>query len=362
MRSLVLRGALLSGQLLESIRRLTGRTRSPRKRGEPFLPSERSLGIDCLRGIAILWVVAYHFLGVPAGTNGVLLFFAISGYCISFSVDSSKTAREFYAKRLGRLFPALVVSVLLITAAKHAFPDMIDPTRIPSWLDALYTLLALPTLNLANIHYTRPDGAFWSLEVEFQFYALCAVLMVVGLRKHLLPATCIYCLVRFLLSNPAHFYSNDFFSFFIAGLSVATYRKGDTKLACIGIIAATLLELSHILLGYSQPSAPIGWSRFGVLLMSTVALYVASHYRAPAFFKPLALIGLVSYPLYLLHQDLGTMLFTWWGAALGEVLTRGTGGLIFIAIAYLVYAFIERPWMKPITDAIAGRRQSAGTA
>ena len=329
---------------------------------EDALPSERSLGIDCLRGLAFLWVLAFHFFGVPAGTNGVLLFFAISGYCISFSADSSKTARDFYAKRLGRLLPALAVSVALITAAKHAFPDLIDPSRIPSWFDSLYTLVALPTLNIAKINYVRPDGAFWSLEVEFQFYALCASLMVVGLRKHLLPAICIYCLVRLLLSNPNHFYSNDFFSFFVAGLSVAAYRKGQLEMACTGIIAAIALELSHILLGYSQPSAPIGWPRFAVLLTSAAALYVASQYRAPAFLKPLALVGLVSYPLYLLHQDLGTMLFAWLGAAPNDVLARATSVMIFIVAAYLVYTCVERPWMKPLTDVIAGRRQVSATA
>ncbi|WP_164718958.1 acyltransferase [Bradyrhizobium sp. LVM 105] len=330
--------------------------------GSSILPAERSVGIDCLRGIAILWVVAYHFLGVPAGTNGVLLFFAISGYCISFSTDSSKTAREFYAKRLGRLLPALAISVVFITAVKHTFPDMIDPARVPSWFDAVYTLVALPTLNIAKVHYIRPDGAFWSLEVEFQFYALCAFVMAVGLRKHLLPVVCIYCLVRFLLSNPSHPYSNDFFSFFIVGLSVATYQKGETKAAYIGMTVAAVLELSHILLGYSQPSAPIGWSRFLVLLISTAALYAASRYRAPAFLKPLALVGLVSYPLYLLHQDLGTMLFAWWGATLGDVLERGIGAFIFLIAAYGVYVFVERPWMKPITHLIAGRRLSAATA
>jgi peptidoglycan/LPS O-acetylase OafA/YrhL len=328
---------------------------------EGALSLERSVGIDSLRGVAILWVVAYHFFGIPAGTNGVLLFFAISGYCISFSADSAKSARDFYAKRLGRLLPALAVSVALITTAKHAFPHLIEESRIPSWLDSIYTLVALPTLNLAKINYVRPDGAFWSLEIEFQFYALCALLIVVGLRKHLLPAICIYCLVRLLLSNPSHPYSNDFFSFFVAGLSIAAYRKGQLEFAFTGIIAAIVLELSHTLLGYSQPSAPIGWPRFAMLLASVAALYVASHYRAPAFLSPLALVGLVSYPLYLLHQDLGTMLFAWWGAAPNDVLARAAGTVLFIAVAYLIYLCFERPWIKPLTNAIAGRRPISAT-
>jgi peptidoglycan/LPS O-acetylase OafA/YrhL len=171
-----------------------------------------------------------------------------------------------------------------------------------------------------------------------------------------------FCLVRFLLSNPANFYSNDFFSFFIAGLSVAAYRKGDARLAIVGVVTATLLELNHLLLGYQQPSAPLGWSRFAMLLITTGAIFIASHYKAPRFLKPLALVGLVSYPLYLLHQDLGTMLFAWLAISPADIFTRSSVVLIFIGAAYLIYFYVERPWMEPLTDAIARRRRAAATA
>ncbi|TFV67429.1 acyltransferase [Bradyrhizobium frederickii] len=131
------------------------------------LQNDRSIGIDCLRAIAILWVVAYHFVPLSIfskGTYGVLLFFAVSGYCISFSASSSKSAWDFYAKRLGRLLPALIFATLLITAIKHLFPQFIEASRIPTWFDAFYTLFALPTLHILKIDLIYPDGAFWSLD------------------------------------------------------------------------------------------------------------------------------------------------------------------------------------------------------
>jgi uncharacterized membrane protein len=68
----------------------------------------RSPTIDYLRAISILWVLFYHFVSLKffsKGTDGVLLFFMISGYCIALSAASSTSCWHFYAKRLGRCCP-----------------------------------------------------------------------------------------------------------------------------------------------------------------------------------------------------------------------------------------------------------------
>jgi peptidoglycan/LPS O-acetylase OafA/YrhL len=52
-------------------------------------------------------VLSFRFPEVfSKGTDGVLLFFMISGYCIALSAASSTSCWHFYAKRLGRLLPA----------------------------------------------------------------------------------------------------------------------------------------------------------------------------------------------------------------------------------------------------------------
>ena len=106
-------------------------------------------------------------------------------------------------QRLGRLLPALIFAALAITAIKHAFPQFIAPDRIPTWFDAFYTLVAFPTLNVLNIYHAYPDGAFWSLRIEFQFYVLCVLLLSVGLRKYLLPAICAWCLIQIRVVEPS---------------------------------------------------------------------------------------------------------------------------------------------------------------
>ncbi|WP_454647107.1 acyltransferase family protein [Bradyrhizobium liaoningense] len=127
------------------------------------MKSERSVGIDCLRAISIIWVLLYHFTPLQVfnrDTFGVLLFFIISGYCIAFSVETSQSAWHFYAKRLGRLLPALIVCGLLTTLFKHVMSNLVEPGREVTWFDYAYTLISLPTLNVLHVDHHLPDGAY----------------------------------------------------------------------------------------------------------------------------------------------------------------------------------------------------------
>ncbi|MFK4533984.1 peptidoglycan/LPS O-acetylase OafA/YrhL [Bradyrhizobium ottawaense] len=324
--------------------------------GRNLKHDHRSVGIDCLRAVAIIWVLLYHFVPVSLfnrGTHGVLLFFIISGYCISFSAETSRSAWHFYCKRVGRLLPALVVCGFLTTAFKHATPELIEPSRLVSWRDYAYTLVALPTLNVLRIDFAPPDWAYWSLFVEFQFYALCAAILALGLRKFLLPAVCAYCLARFALSSPSTLYTNDFFAFFIAGLSVASLAGGNPKQALFGLATALFLECAHQFLHYQQPSIPMeGW-RLLTLSLGTLAVFLASRYEAPKFLRPAAFIGLISYPLYLIHQDVGHMILH--ALHIGDdrpidLLLRAVALPVFLGmIAWLTYFCIERRSIKPLT-------------
>jgi peptidoglycan/LPS O-acetylase OafA/YrhL len=288
------------------------------------------------------------------GLYGVLLFFIISGYCIAFSARSSRSAWDFYAKRLGRLLPALIVCAAITTAFKHLFPELVPPGRVVTWFHAGYTIFALPSLNVLRHPYMWPDGSYWSLAIEFQFYLLCFAIMAIGLRKYLLIGVCAWTVARLLLSDPSTPYSNDFFPFFIAGLSVAAYAEGEKGLAAFGLIVAAAVDAAHLLLGYSEPSAPIDLSRSIMLWAGTALMFAASAYKASSALRPIAFIGLVSYPMYLLHQDLGNMLLDW----LNVPYTNGVvpillrlvvlPALVVLSGAAIFYG-CERPLIGPVT-------------
>ncbi len=75
--------------------------------------------IDGLRAIAVLAVLVFHAFPalLPGGFVGVDIFFVISGYLISRHIleelaTGSFSIRTFYARRVRRIFPALILVLL----------------------------------------------------------------------------------------------------------------------------------------------------------------------------------------------------------------------------------------------------------
>ena len=75
--------------------------------------------VDGLRAVAVLLVVAFHAFPrkVPGGFTGVDIFFVISGFLITSLIVRSKdkgdfSFADFYARRIKRIFPALIVVLL----------------------------------------------------------------------------------------------------------------------------------------------------------------------------------------------------------------------------------------------------------
>src|SRR5438445_722977 len=110
-----------------------------RRLGFPEVASSRLPGVDGLRALAALWVVAFHmeafshaqFAHIPglnlflrSGSTGVSLFLVLSGFCLFLPFAGGRThrfkLREFFRRRAQRLMPAycvaLVISLTLVVA------------------------------------------------------------------------------------------------------------------------------------------------------------------------------------------------------------------------------------------------------
>jgi peptidoglycan/LPS O-acetylase OafA/YrhL len=152
--------------------------------------------IDGLRALAVFAVVLYH-LGIdwiPGGFLGVDLFFVISGYVITrLILDSIESAngldlKEFYAARVRRLLPGLVI-LIIVTSVFIAFfaPDAIRRfiTDVPFVLTGSnnWQLVAV------NQDYFQAIGRppllqhTWSLAVEFQFYLIWPIILLFIWRR-----------------------------------------------------------------------------------------------------------------------------------------------------------------------------------
>lgn len=326
--------------------------------GTPPLKSRRSASIDCLRAIAILWVLLYHFSALTffsKGTFGVLLFFIISGYCIAFSVESSRTAWQFYAKRLGRLLPALTICGFITTLFKYLAPELVEPGREMNWLSFFYMPFGMSTLNVLQKPYILPDFSYWSLSVEFQFYVFCFLMMAIGLRDRLIALLCVVIIFRTLSTSLDYPSSNDFFPFFLAGMGAAALVRGRTRQGIGGIVAAFSLELYHLKIGIKQPSVTLDIYRSLLLWAGTALVYLAGRYDhlLPRAFRVPAFIGVISYPLYLIHQDVGNMILDWAHVGIettSDLLIRSFVLPAFLMlIAWLVHAVVEKNTIKLLT-------------
>jgi peptidoglycan/LPS O-acetylase OafA/YrhL len=153
-------------------------------------------GLDGLRGLALVAVVAYHLDLQLAGGGylGVEVFFTLSGFLITQLVvaELSRTGRfdvrEFVRARARRLLPAL----LLCVAGTLAAYRVLLPAEVPGlrW-DALASLSYLQNWQLAlggmpySESFARPSPLLhvWSLSVEAQLYLVWPVLFVVVLAR-----------------------------------------------------------------------------------------------------------------------------------------------------------------------------------
>src|SRR5829696_6818882 len=152
-------------------------------------------GLDGLRALAVLAVIAYHLqLGwAPGGLLGVGVFFTLSGYLITDLLLGQRDAvghlrlSDFWLRRARRLLPAL----FLMLAVVVAWVTLLDRSQLPE-LRGYVAAAAVYLSNWWNIfreasYFTRfgpppPLDHLWSLAIEEQFYLVWPFLLWLGLR------------------------------------------------------------------------------------------------------------------------------------------------------------------------------------
>lgn len=146
--------------------------------------------LDGIRAFAVLGTAAVHLMpfAVPGGFVGVDVFFVLSGFLISslligeFEYRQSIDLRRFYARRLRRLYPALLALLALYVvwiAIRHAT----HPVRIDVITIAVSALYVQNLVGVIGHHVPWQVDHLWSLSVEEQFYLAIPLLLVLLLRR-----------------------------------------------------------------------------------------------------------------------------------------------------------------------------------
>lgn len=286
----------------------------------------RNLGIDALRSFSILLVVFSHYGWLDnfflSGTHGVAIFFMVSGYCIRYSM-SNRNGMQFLTARFWRLVPILFVCATL-TALVEAFAPQIHPERGQGVKDYLLNIFCLPLGNLLCdagyglirgqlISFSFVDGAYWSLLVEIRFYLLLCV-FAYGFRIKSLPlAVAAFGLISiFNFPLSIFFKGQDFLiylPFFAFGLAYREWVEGDSNAAYLLFLSFGIFSI-QCLLGTNGLSMGLNRGNFASYSVCfLIFIFVMSYWRN-AVNPVITYLGVISYPLYLIHQDVGYILIS----------------------------------------------------
>lgn len=300
--------------------------------------------LDGLRGLAILWVLLYHFLSrwselVPFGSRyqdwpifemgylGVNLFFLISGFVIFMTLERCDNLHGYLYKRWLRLFPAMLLASALIFITAFWLPER--PQGLPTPINLVSGLLFIEPSWLERAtgwSFGVLEGAFWSLFVEFKFYVVAGILffrfgariawMTLGVM-YLLWLLCGYLQAAFfaealaggfklpvqLLHSMLNELGAKYYGWFFAGAGLYLYRQQPQPRLLQATVAMLILTCADV--------------ASGQYLVLIAALLVSFWMLACVLWQPCQLLmtgriwwflGFISYPLYLIHENLGVAL------------------------------------------------------
>jgi peptidoglycan/LPS O-acetylase OafA/YrhL len=318
--------------------------------------------IDGLRAIAVMLVVEYHAQPwlMPGGFVGVDVFFVISGFLITRIILTQLDSRsfsltEFYARRIRRIFPALIV-VLAVTYLIGWFVLLPDGFSLLGWSIVAGVGFVSNLFQLSQASYFAPNAAenpllhLWSLGIEEQFYIFwpLVLMMAFGSKRSWLWMTGIAAvsigisLLIFAGYKEWSFYSplSRGWELMAGGMVAHRYVvpsprqpqgfvQRDDLLAVIGIAA-----ILGAALGPNKNSLFPG---LYALLPVTGAVLVlvspnSSVNRTLLSNRSMVLIGLISYPLYLWHWPLLCYL---------SIIRHGVPNVLEIWIALTVAAVLS---------------------
>ncbi|WP_406313947.1 acyltransferase [Streptosporangium sp. NBC_01639] len=342
--------------------------------------------LDLLRFVAALAVLAFHYFIAfasvwgdrpselfPAistlsglGILGVELFFMISGFVILMSIWG-RGLGAFALSRLVRLFPAYWVSVGA-TAAVYGLTaaTALNPKLSPGEYGVNLTMLQ------RAFGVYDANGVYWSLWAELRFYLLISILVLVGVTFN----RCLVFMGVWLLA--AGFFAGSentwvdlvvmpkYAAYFIGGMAFFLMTKHGPKLIlwCMAGISAGLAVNAALdrvsgrveLVGYAAMPVP-GWA----VATTVICFYVLMAMVALGWLKwlrwrGLAVLGALTYPLYLFHTTAAVLIVPVLRDALPPWLTALVTLLAAMAFSYLVYRLVERP----VQEFVKSRRRRPG--
>lgn len=375
----------------------------PVKRNQRYMP-----GLDGLRAIAVLAVIAFHleFGWAPGGLLGVGIFFTLSGYLITdillsqFSRIGRIKLGPFWLARARRLLPALFVMLVIVVAWVTVF----GPAQTQQFRDAVVSAVFYvnnwqqifgDVSYFARFEAPGPLNHLWSLAVEEQFYIVWPFILLLGLklipereapggvRPRLALATVLLGLVSVILmavlyksgTDPSRvYYGTDTRAFeLLFGCALAMVwpsRRLSRKIApqarktldWLGGLG--LLVIAIMIWQTSELDAFLYRGGFVLLSLAVILVLMAATHPACRLglllgVRPLRWVGVRSYGIYLWHAPI--IVLTNPGEHPGPSVPRAILQVAAIfAVSALSWKFIEEPIRHGAIGKFFARRRARG--
>ncbi|WP_431641289.1 acyltransferase family protein [Enterobacter hormaechei] len=290
--------------------------------------------IDGLRALAVLSVVVFHINPewLPGGFTGVDIFFAISGFLITKIIYQDVNAgnfrfSEFYKRRIKRILPVFffvvlitaLVSFLLMRPDDYVYFTKTAVSTVFFWQNMFFG---------GNVDYFSSDVTeypllhTWSLAVEEQFYlvwplVVILVMMLTKKAKWLIVVGVAIAFASFSASQFSSFYplieKYNYYSLLtrggqlmigaIAGLSSLTFKRPGVKISSFMVLVGVAIIVGSITT-LSESGGYPGYKSILPALGASLVMYFGGGQCTVTkclSIKPIVIIGLMSYSLYLWH-------------------------------------------------------------
>jgi len=351
------------------------------KRNKVQTTTDRIQYLDGLRGIAILLVILFHAFSrwpkiVPYGFTfkhfplfehgwlGVQLFFMISGFVIFMSLERSRNFQGFIIRRWIRLFPAMFICSLIIFFTASIFHER--PAGAPVLRDLLpgftfiepywwHVILGSPQGEL--------EGAFWSLYVEIKLYLVAGIFyFLIGGQKMIWMLVGLFLIATGMLFLDPVFVENGWYQakailnalsgkpcgWFAAGaLFYRFYSERKKWILAAAITTALAAALAEGKPGYGKMLYEWDTAIAATLIASIfVAAMLSDRFKHLLSSRIFLTIGFISYPLYLLHENMMVSLIVKTGHAMPfipSLLMPVIPVFFIIGVAWLVARLFEPP-------------------
>ncbi|HHF6077691.1 TPA: acyltransferase family protein [Haemophilus influenzae] len=341
--------------------------------------------IDGLRAIAVISVIIYHLNEnwLSGGFLGVDIFFVISGFLITGIIiteiqQNSFSLKQFYTRRIKRIYPAFITVMALVSFIASVIFIYNDFNKLRKTIELAIAFLSNFYLGLTQGYFDlsaneNPVLHIWSLAVEEQYYLIFPLILILAYKKfRKIKVLFIITLILFFILLATSFVSANFykevlhqpniyylsnlrFPELLVGSLLAIYHNLSNKvqlsrqISNILAILSTLLLFSCLFLMNNDIAYIPGITLILPCIFTALIIHTTSQNNIVKLClsnKAIVFIGKISYSLYLYHWIF--IAFAYYITGEKQINNQSIAIVIVLTIIFSVlsYYLIEQPIRK----------------